>query len=174
MLIWNSVLHKWLTYTQHIVTRSWSQSYQTLYFSAFWFLLISLNVRKIVLFHKTVLLSSKKRKNSLFTKKKSLLGLTPGAIRTREPTPLSLHTNTLLLAYSVIWINDIRKYGRLIFEACTFYAYLILGNPVNQRPLFRFPHGCNWWFHQLGTSETCREFWRSSRTWKAIKFQDLL
>ena len=58
-----------------------SRSYQTFIFPVFRFWLLSLricNIWKKYVYCTTAKLSSKKRKNSLFPKKKSLVGSTPG------------------------------------------------------------------------------------------------
>ena len=57
-----------------------SRSYQTLFFFIFWFSLLSLTVCnkwKRCIYNEMAKLNSKKRKNCAFTKKKSLVGLTP-------------------------------------------------------------------------------------------------
>jgi hypothetical protein len=60
---------------------TWSQSYQTLISSFFWFFLLSLAIskyRQYFLMLQTLKLTNKKRKKSLFYEEKSLVGLTPG------------------------------------------------------------------------------------------------
>ena len=68
------------SYLLHIAKETRSQSYQTLIFPVFQFSVLSLRVcskRKKFMYCTMAKLSSKKRINSSFPKKKSLVGLTP-------------------------------------------------------------------------------------------------
>ena len=80
----------------------WSWSYQTFIFPVFRFLLISLRVCSIwkkCVYCTTAKLSSKKWKNSLFTKKKGLVGLPPGG----EKRPCSSNKTTKTLMWHFVW-----------------------------------------------------------------------
>ena len=85
-----------------------SRSYQTFIFLVFRFLLLSLKVCSIwkkCVFGTMAKLSSKKRKNSLFTKKKSLVGLAPERVTKWMKSFVNNFHRSVFLRIKLDWLS---------------------------------------------------------------------
>ncbi len=109
----------WVVFREKI--SFWSQSYQTLISLFFRFLLLSLRVcsiGKYCLYIKMAKLNSKKRKKSLFYKKNSLVGLTPGQRIALRKCFIFIFCS--FRAKQKLCKNRIRTTQTLTWKRCTF------------------------------------------------------